>query len=51
MATVPEATGTVNFDQSLIDTRTIWREAVSEIATKAKAALPECHGRVVRRNS
>src|SRR5919198_4753274 len=46
MATVPEATGTVNFDQQLIDTRAIWRAAVSEVATKAKAALPECNGRV-----
>jgi hypothetical protein len=26
--------------------RTAWREAVAEIATKAKAALPECNGRV-----
>src|ERR687888_1848641 len=46
MATVPEATGTVNFDQQLIDTRTIWRAAVTEIAAKATAALPECNGRV-----
>jgi hypothetical protein len=46
MATVPESTGTVNFDQSLIDTRAIWRAAVNEIAAKAKAALPECNGRV-----
>src|SRR5262249_25422982 len=26
--------------------RTAWRDAVSEIADKAKATLPECHGRV-----
>src|SRR5262249_1969325 len=27
-------------------TRTVWREAVAEIAKKAKATLPECNGRV-----
>src|SRR5215469_17814296 len=27
-------------------TRKIWREAVAEIAEKAKATLPECNGRV-----
>jgi hypothetical protein len=27
-------------------TRQVWREAVAEIATKAKAKLPECSGRV-----
>ena len=27
-------------------TRKIWREAVSEIAEKAKATLPQCNGRV-----
>src|SRR5262245_43049969 len=27
-------------------TRTIWREAVAEIADKAKTSLPECNGRV-----
>jgi len=32
-------------------TRQVWREAVAEIADKAKAKLPECSGRVVRRNS
>jgi len=32
-------------------TRQAWREAVTEIAEKAKATLPECNGRVVRRNS
>jgi hypothetical protein len=26
--------------------RKAWREAVAEIAEKAKATLPECHGRV-----
>src|SRR5712691_1825008 len=26
--------------------RIAWREAVSEIAEKARATLPECHGRV-----
>ena len=31
--------------------RTAWRTAVAEIAEKAKATLPECNGRVVRRNS
>src|ERR671937_3168262 len=46
MSTVTHSTGTVNFDQSLTDTRALWREAVSEIAAKAKAALPECNGRI-----
>src|ERR671937_3263610 len=46
MTTVAESAGTVNFDQSLIDTRALWREAVSEIAANATAALPECNGRV-----
>ena len=32
-------------------TRQVWREAVAEIADKAKAKLPECSGRVLRRNS
>ena len=27
-------------------TRQAWREAVAEIAARAKATLPECHGRV-----
>jgi hypothetical protein len=31
--------------------RKAWRDAVAEIADKAKAKLPECSGRVVRRNS
>ena len=26
--------------------RTAWRQAVAEIAEKAKVTLPECHGRV-----
>ena len=46
MTTVSDSTGTVNFDQSLIDTHAIWRAAVSAVATKAKAVLPECNGRV-----
>src|SRR5713101_7323679 len=29
MKTVAESTGTVNFDQTLTDTRAIWREAVT----------------------
>jgi hypothetical protein len=32
-------------------TRKIWRDVVAEIAEKAKATLPECNGRVLRRNS
>jgi len=28
------------------ETRKIWREAVSEVAQKAKATLPQCNGRV-----
>ena len=31
--------------------RAAWREAVAEIADKAKATLPQCNGRVLRRNS
>jgi len=31
--------------------RAAWREAVAAIAEKAKAKLPECNGRVLRRNS
>jgi hypothetical protein len=31
--------------------RAAWCEAVAAIAEKAKAKLPECNGRVVRRNS
>ena len=27
-------------------TRRVWREAVAEIAGRAKATLPECNGRV-----
>src|SRR5262245_114432 len=46
MATVPESTGTVNVDQTLTDTRAIWREAVTAVAERAKATLPQCHGRV-----
>src|SRR5215831_6991559 len=29
-------------------TRQIWRDAIAEIAEKAKATLPECNGRVDR---
>jgi len=36
-------TWTHNGDNSA---RTAWREAVAEIAEKAKDKLPECHGRV-----
>src|SRR5207245_6918941 len=46
MATIAETNGTVNFDQTLTDTRAIWRKAVAKIAEKAKATLPECNGRV-----
>src|SRR6266849_2629721 len=46
MATVAETTGTVNFDQTLTDTRAMWREAVNTVAERAKATLPECNGRV-----
>jgi len=28
------------------DARTLWREAVAEVAEKAKQTLPECNGRV-----
>src|SRR6266849_9870031 len=46
MATVAESTGTVNFDQTLTDTRAIWREAVTAVAERAKATLPQCNGRI-----
>ena len=46
MATIAETTGTVNFDQTLTDTRALWREAVTAVAERAKATLPECNGRV-----
>src|SRR5262249_35698010 len=46
MATVLESTGTVNFDQTLTDTRQIWREAVAAVAERAKATLPEGNGRI-----
>ena len=39
MSTVTETNGTVNFDHTLTDTRTIWREAVSVVAERAKAKL------------
>ncbi len=31
--------------------RVAWREAVAEVAEKAKATLPQCNGRILRRNS
>jgi len=46
MTNVAETNGTVNFDQTLTDTRAVWREAVSAVAERAKATLPECNGRV-----
>ena len=46
MANIVEANGVVNFDQSLTDTRAIWREVVTAVAERAKATLPECNGRV-----
>ena len=46
MATVTESNGVVNFDQTLTDTRALWREAVTTVAEKAKATLPQCNGRV-----
>ena len=47
MTTVAETNGTVNFDQTLTtDPRAIWRDAVSEIADKAKATLPQSAGRI-----
>jgi hypothetical protein len=47
MTTIPEVNGTVKFDHSLItDTRQVWRQAVSDVAAKAKATLPEPHARI-----
>src|SRR5262249_50809858 len=46
MTTVAETTGTVNFDQTLTDTRAIWREAVTTVAERAKATLPQSAGRI-----
>ena len=46
MTNVAETNGTVNFDQTLTDTRAIWREAVAAVAEKAKATLPQCNGRI-----
>src|SRR5262249_55292189 len=43
---VAEMNGTVNFDQTLTDTRQVWRQAVAEVAEKATAALPQCQGRI-----
>ena len=31
--------------------RQAWRQAVAEVAAKAHEKLPECNGRVLRRNS
>ncbi len=39
------STMTIQTDQTP-DARQLWREAVAEIAAKAKATLPECNGRV-----
>jgi hypothetical protein len=44
MTNVAETNGTVNFDQTLTDTRAIWREAVTAVADRAKATLPQCNG-------
>jgi hypothetical protein len=33
-------------DLPIDETRKVWREAVSEVAQKAKATLPQCNGRV-----
>jgi hypothetical protein len=47
MTTLPEANGTVKFDHDLTtDTRAIWRQAVQDVADRAKAALPDSHGRI-----
>ena len=46
MTNVAKTNGTVNFDQTLTDTRAMWREAVNAVAERAKATLPECNGRV-----
>ena len=54
MSTVPEANGTVKFDQQLTspasqkqtDTRQVWRQAVAEVAARATATLPACTGRI-----
>jgi hypothetical protein len=47
MTNVAEINGTVNFDQTLTtDTRAVWREAVTSVGENAKAALPQCNGRI-----
>ena len=46
MTNVAETNGTVNFDQTLTDPRAIWRAAVSEVADKARATLPQSAGRI-----
>ena len=46
MTNVAETNGTVNFDHTLTDTRAIWREAVTAVAERAKATLPQCNGRI-----
>jgi len=46
MPTITEGNGTVQFDATLTDTRAIWRQAVSAVAEKAKATLPESHSRI-----
>jgi hypothetical protein len=32
-------------------TKAAWRQAVADIAARAKETLPECNGRILRRNS
>ena len=47
MATIAEANGVINFDQTLTtDTRALWRQAVSDVAAKAHATLPQSAGRI-----
>jgi len=46
MTNVAETNGTVNFDHTLTDTRAIWREAVTAVAEKAKATLPQSNGHI-----
>ena len=47
MTTVTHPNGTVKFDQTLTtDTRALWRQAVSDVAAKAHATLPQSAGRI-----
>jgi hypothetical protein len=51
MTTVAESSGTVNFDEGLAqltDTRAIWRDAVTAVAERATAALPDSAGRIAK---